>query len=123
MTRKESAVSFLELASAGKVDEAYARFIAPNFVHHNQYFAGDRGSLRAAMAEAHAKSPNEAFEVKRVLEDGDFVVTHSRVVRGGPGQQDIAVVHVFRFEEDRVVELWDVGQLLNKESPNENGAF
>lgn len=123
MTRKESAVSFLELASAGKVEEAYAAFVAPTFVHHNQYFAGDRASLKAAMAEAHETSPNTAFEVKRVFEDGDFVVTHSRVVRSEPGQQDVAVVHIFRFEGDTVAELWDVGQLLIEDSPNENGAF
>ena len=34
-----------------------------------------------------------------------------------------AVVHIFRFEQDRVVELWDLGQPISKDSPNENGLF
>lgn len=123
MNRKDSASTFLTLASAGKVDEAYARFIAPEFIHHNQYFKGDRESLRTAMAEAHATSPNKLIDVKRVFEDGDFVITLSLVVRGNPSDPDVAVVHVFRFKGDKVIELWDLGQPLSKDSPNRNGAF
>jgi predicted SnoaL-like aldol condensation-catalyzing enzyme len=111
------------MAGFGKTEDAYARFIAPNFIHHNQYFKGDRESLRSAMAEAHEKSPNKLIDVKQAFEDGDFVITHSLVVRGNPSEPDIAVVHIFKFKGDKVVELWDLGQLLSKDSPNENGAF
>jgi predicted SnoaL-like aldol condensation-catalyzing enzyme len=123
MSRKESAAMFLKLTGTGKTEEAYARFIAPEFIHHNQYFRGDRGSLKSAMDQAHEKSPNKLVDVKQVFEDGDFVITHSLVVRGNPSEQDVAVVHIFRFKGDKVVELWDLGQLLIKDSPNENGAF
>jgi hypothetical protein len=37
--------------------------------------------------------------------------------------EDIAAVHIFRFEQDRIVELWDVAQPLSKDSPNQNGMF
>ncbi len=77
MSRKDSAAMFLKLAGTGKTEDAYARFIAPDFIHHNQYFRGDR------------TSPS----------------------------------FIFRFKGDKVVELWDLGQLLIKDSPNENGAF
>src|SRR5437867_8806584 len=120
MSRKESALSFLKMAGSGSAEEAYARFIARDFVHHNQYFKGDRESLKSAMAEAHEKSPNKLIDVKQVFEDGDFVITHSLVVRRDPSDQDVVVVHIFRFEGDEVVELWDVGQLLSTSSPNEN---
>ena len=123
MNRKEAAVTFLQMAGTGKVVDAYARFIAADFIHHNQYFKGDRESLESAMAGAHEKSPNKSIDVKRVFEDGDFVITHSLVVRKDPGEPDLAVVHIFRFKGDKVAEAWDVGQLLSKDSPNENGAF
>ena len=105
MTRKEAARSFLEMAGMGKVDDAYSRFIAPDFVHHNQYFKGDRDSLRSAMTGAHQQSPNKSVDVLRVFEDGDFVITHSRVTRSNASEPDIAVVHIFRFAGDQVVEL------------------
>ena len=123
MNRKDAATTFLTLASSGKVDEAYAKLIAPEFIHHNQYFKGDRESLKMAMTEAHATSPNKRIDIKRVFEDGDFVITLSQVVRGNPTDPDVAVVHIFKFEGNKVVELWDLGQLLSKDSPNRNGAF
>ena len=123
MNRKDAAVSFLKTAGMGNTDEAYAKYIAPGFLHHNQYFKGDRESLKQAMAQAHQASPNKLIDVKRVFEDGDFVITHSLVVRSNSSEPDIAVVHIFRFEGDKVAELWDLAQLLSKDSPNENGAF
>ncbi len=123
MTKKEAAVTFLKLAGLGSTREAYEKFVARDFIHHNQYFKGDRGSLMSAMIEAHKKSPNKLIDVKQVFEDGDTVITHSLVVRKDPAEQDIAVVHIFRFEGDKVAELWDVGMLLIKNSPNEHGPF
>ena len=30
-----------------------------------------------------------------------------------------AVIHIFRFENGRIVELWDLGQPVPEESPNQ----
>ncbi len=120
--REEAAVSFLKLAASGKVDEAYGNYIGGNFRHHNPYFPGDAESLKAGMAEAHGKFPNTTLEVQHVLEEGDLVAVHSRV-QHAPDTPEIGVVHIFRFEGDRVAELWDIGQEAPKDSPNENGMF
>jgi predicted SnoaL-like aldol condensation-catalyzing enzyme len=111
------------MAGMGKVQEAYDRYIAPSFIHHNQYFKGDRQSLLTAMQEAAQSSPNKSIEIKRAYEDGDTVITYSLVTRQDPSAPAIAVVHIFRFEGEQVVELWDVGQLVANDSPNENGLF
>lgn len=120
MNRKVLAMEFLKLAGTGKVREAYDRFIAPDFIHHNQYFKGDRESLLRAMEEAHKASPNKDIFTRFCYEDGDTVITHSLVAKE---TMEIAVVHIFRFREDKVVELWDLGQVIDKNSPNENGLF
>lgn len=123
MTRKEIAQSFLRMAASGKVKEAYDQFISPHFIHHNQYFKGDRQSLLIAMEEAHQSSPNKSIEIKKTYEDGNTVITHSLVTRKDSSQMAIAVVHIFRFENDQVIELWDLGQEILKDSPNKNGPF
>jgi predicted SnoaL-like aldol condensation-catalyzing enzyme len=120
-SKKDIAISFLKQAASGKLDEAYAK-AAANFRHHNAYFAGDAESLKAGMAEAHKKFPDTTLEVQHSWEDGDLVAIHSRVSHG-PDQPDIAVVHMFRFEGDKIAELWDVGMEAPKDSPNENGLF
>jgi predicted SnoaL-like aldol condensation-catalyzing enzyme len=120
--RKQAAISFLKLAASGKLDEAYANYISPTFRHHNPYFAGDAESLKKGMAEAAAKFPDTKLEVQHIFEEGELVAVHSRV-QHGPGEPEISVVHIFRFEERRIAEMWDVGMEAPKESPNENGMF
>lgn len=102
--------------------EAYERFVAPDFKHHNPWFKGDAASLRAGMEEAAAKFPRTTIEFQRVFEDGELVAVHSRVSHG-PGEPDIAVVHTCRFEGGRIAELWDVAVQAPKDSPNKNGLF
>jgi predicted SnoaL-like aldol condensation-catalyzing enzyme len=119
----DAAQSFLKMAGMGEVQEAYDRYVASSFIHHNQAFRGDRQSLLEAMQDASKTSPNKSIDIKHVYEDGDTVITHSLVTRQDAGAPEIAVVHIFRFENDRVAELWDLGQPISKDSPNENGMF
>jgi predicted SnoaL-like aldol condensation-catalyzing enzyme len=120
--RKETAVSFLRLVGSGKVRDAYDRYVGADFRHHNAFFRGDRASLLKAMEENAAKNPNKTLDVKHALEDGSYVAVHSHV-RQHPQDRGAAVVHLFRFDNDRITELWDVGQAIPADSPNQNGMF
>ena len=120
--KRETAITFLKLAASGKVSEAFQKYLSANFRHHNPYFRGDAQSLKAGMMEAHQKFPNTTLEVQRVFDEGDLVAVHSRVLHG-PGEPEIAVVHIFRFEDRRIAEMWDVGMQAPPDSPNENGMF
>lgn len=122
MSKKKLATDFMEMLMANKVREAYDKFVSSKFIHHNQYFKGDREALMLAMEESHKENPNTKIDFKHVLEDGDKVVTISHV-RHTPEALGYAVVHVFKFEGDMIVELWDLGQEIPKDSPNENGIF
>jgi predicted SnoaL-like aldol condensation-catalyzing enzyme len=115
------ATSFLKLAASGRLDEAY-RNVSRGFRHHNPYFRGDAESLKAGMSEAHEKFPRTTLEVQHTFTDGDLVAVHSRV-QHAPDRPEIAVVHIFRFEGDKIAELWDVAQEAPEHSLNENGMF
>jgi predicted SnoaL-like aldol condensation-catalyzing enzyme len=119
---KDAAVAFLKLASSGDVQEAYSKFVGKGFRHHNPYFEGSANSLQAGMEENAQQNPDKALEVKRVIAEGDLVVVHAHV-RHKPDDLGAALVHIFRFENDRIVELWDLGQPLLEESPNQYGIF
>ncbi len=121
-SNKDTAVSFFKLASSGKVDEAYSKFVGDGFRHHNPFFEGSAESFRAAMKENAVQNPDKVLEVKRAIAEGEFVVVHSHV-RQKPGDLGAAVVHIFRFEKGHIVELWDLGQPVPEKSPNQNGMF
>jgi predicted SnoaL-like aldol condensation-catalyzing enzyme len=122
MTKKEIAQNFLKLASKGEAKEAFQLYVDVNFRHHNAYFKGDRITLMSAMEENAIKNPNKIFEIQRALEDGNLVAVHSRV-HMTQGDIELAVIHIFKFDKDKIVELWDFGQAVPTDIVNKNGMF
>jgi predicted SnoaL-like aldol condensation-catalyzing enzyme len=121
-SKKAKAQHFLQLSSKGKSRQAFELYVASNFRHHNPYFKGDGNTLMIAMEEAAAMNPEKNFEIHRALEDRDLVAVHSRV-RRNPDDLGAAVIHIFRFEGERIAELWDFGQAVEALTENENGMF
>jgi predicted SnoaL-like aldol condensation-catalyzing enzyme len=119
---KQTATEFLKLASGGRSREAFDKYIDKGFKHHNIYFKGDAESLMTAMEDNAKKHPDKVLEIKRALQDGDMVAVHSHV-RQNPADIGAAVVHIFHFRNDKIVELWDLGQPVPFETVNENGMF
>lgn len=122
LSNKDKAVAFLQLVSAGNVREAYKIHIADGFSHHNPYFHGDAESLMLAMEEDATTNPNKTLEVMRAIEEGDLVAVHSHVKQN---QKDlgVALVHIFRFKDGRIIELWDLAQPIPENVTNEYGVF
>lgn len=56
----------------------------------------------------------------KINQDGNSVITHSLVRKE---KIDIAVVHIFRFENNKIAELWDLAQVFEQNTPNQNGLF
>jgi predicted SnoaL-like aldol condensation-catalyzing enzyme len=54
--------------------------------------------------------------------EGDMVAVHSHVVLKA-GDLGVATLHLFRFEDGKIVELWDFGQPIQADSPNSDGPF
>ena len=119
---KDAAIDFLKMVVARKITEAYAKHVSPKMIHHNAHFPHDAQSLMNGMIEAHTKFPNTVLHIKHAVEEGDVVAVHSHVVMQ-KGDTGVAVVHLFRFSGDKIVEMWDIGQQVPKESPNKAGMF
>lgn len=118
---KKVAIDFLEKASSGRVREAF-RHTTAGFRHHNAYFASDGESLARGMEENAKANPAKKCEVKQAIEEGDRVMLFSHV-RHNAGERGFALAHVFRFEGDKIAELWDVAQQIPDDMKNERGMF
>ena len=119
---KESAINFLKLASSGKVRDAYSKYVGERFKHHNPYFEGSAKALEAGMQENADQNPEKSLDVKQALAEGDLVAVFSEV-HHKRGDRGAAVMHIFRFENGRIVELWDVGQEVPENSQNQYSMF
>ena len=121
-TYKLKAVDFLKLVVAGKVQEAYRKYIRKDFVHHNAYFKADRQSLMEAMEEDASENPGKIFRLINAIQEEDIVVVHSHIKldRENPGY---ALVHIFRFVDGLISEMWDIGQAIPEDPVNDRGVF
>ncbi len=93
--RKQAAVKFLQLVVAGRIDEAYQKYVDMQGKHHNPFFPAGFPALKKAIIENHVQFPNKQLSVKNVLGDGDLVAVHSHIVLR-PGESGVAAVHLFR---------------------------
>ena len=59
-SNKDTAISFLKMASSGNVREAYSKFVGPGFRHHNPFFEGSAEALMAGMEENARQNPNKS---------------------------------------------------------------
>ncbi len=121
MNKKEIAESFLQGVSSGNVRETYEKYIHPDFFHHNVYFKGDRESFLLGMEENAREFPNKTYETQHILEDENLVTVHGRVQLSS--EMIFSVIHIFRFENDKIIESWEASQEELKDSPNEYGLF
>ncbi len=114
--------NFFRLVVAGRIDEAYQKFIDMNGKHHNVFFPAGFQALQKAMKENHIQFPNKQFIIKNVLGDGDMVAVHSHL-KMNQNEAGMVVVHILRFQDDKIVEMWDCGQAIPADSPNRDVAF
>jgi predicted SnoaL-like aldol condensation-catalyzing enzyme len=121
-SNREIALSFFDLVESREFRKWFDKYTSQDFIHHNQYFKGDRESLILAIEEDARNNPEKRLEVKMSLEDGDLVTIFSHVQQN-PDDPGFALVHFFRFENSRIVEMWDINQAILQDSPNENGMF
>ena len=74
------------------------------------------------MEENNIANPNKIFEIQRSVQEGSIVFVHSKV-RMNQDHLGVAVVHIFRFDDNLIAELWDVGQPVPENMINANGMF
>ena len=119
--RKATALNFLRLVRAGRRVEAEA-LVAPGARHHNPFFAAGMAALFDAVEAAAKMAPDRTADVKCAVAEDDYVTIHSHM-RPAPGDRGASVVHIFRFEGDRIAEIWDVGQAVPEHNANSDGMF
>jgi predicted SnoaL-like aldol condensation-catalyzing enzyme len=101
---------------------AVDRFIAPDYIQHNQAVSPGRESLKAFLDMIRDQTPQAVHDVKRAFVDGDHVTVHYHV-RRWPDDLGWAVIDIFRVENGLVAEHWDVMQDVIEGGPNPIGPF
>src|ERR671929_74104 len=98
------------------------RYFGPKYLQHNPGAPDGIEGFRGFVNFLKEKFPNSKSEIKRVFAEGDFVILHVHAVRE-PGTRGRAIVDIFRLENGKIVEHWDVAQDIPEKAANSNGMF
>jgi predicted SnoaL-like aldol condensation-catalyzing enzyme len=117
---REMIVDYYDLA-LNKKDFAAARsYIGPSYTQHNPDIENGPEGLAKFIEWAKAELPHLRVEFLRVIVDGDFILMHNRG-SNSPGTK--AVVDIFRIDQGKVVEHWDVLEDVPAIANNSNTMF
>jgi len=95
---------------------------AETYIQHTPWIADGRDAVLSAFATRFKKYPDFAMEIKRTAADGDLVWMHLHTKRT-PEVLGNAVINIFRMEDGKFVEHWNVGQAVPEKSVNDNTMF
>jgi predicted SnoaL-like aldol condensation-catalyzing enzyme len=122
-TNKQTVGAYYNLAFNDKQpEEAAAKYIGDRYIQHNPQAADGPEAFIGFVKGLAQQFPEASLEIKRVIAEGDLVVTHS-LLRMAPDDRGMAVVDIFRLEDGKVVEHWDVLQPVPETAANDNTMF
>ncbi|HEX3362223.1 MAG TPA: nuclear transport factor 2 family protein [Solirubrobacterales bacterium] len=130
-SNKDVVLEYYELAYVqGKPDEAAERFLGPSYVQHDPQTPDGKDPF---ITTAAGEPIGGTVEVKRVLAEGEMVVVHSHLRDVDPAllglgpeadrERGVAIMNVYRVEDGRIVEHWDVFQPVPEQPANDNTMF
>ncbi|MDC1142182.1 nuclear transport factor 2 family protein [Planctomycetota bacterium] len=120
---KQNAKEFYDLLfNQCKPAEAVERYVGDEYIQHNPHVGDGRQPVIDYFERMAAEYPGKKVTFKRAIAEGDLVVLHCH--QTWPGDSDYAGIDIFRFDDNgKVVEHWDVLQIVPDESAHENGMF
>ncbi len=119
---KKVVLDFYEKGLNQKDFDAAAKHFGPKYIQHNPTAPDGIEGFKAFIAFRKDKFPNAKSEIKRAFAEGDYVILHVHGVRE-PGERGVAIVDIFRLENGKIVEHWDVVQPIPEKAANDNGMF
>jgi len=120
---KDNAKAFYDLMfNQCRPREAVEQFVGDEYIQHNPDVADGKEAFIDYFNRMAADYPGKRVTFKRVLADGNHVVLHCH--QSWPGDQDYAGIDIFRFSDDgKIIEHWDVLQVVPETSKNNNTMF
>jgi predicted SnoaL-like aldol condensation-catalyzing enzyme len=119
---RQTVLTFYDLAINQKDFDAAEKFMGSKYIQHNPMAKDGKEGLKNFIKYLRETQPEYHSEIVRSFADGDYVIlhVHNTPAPGAPGK---AIVDIFRLEDGKVVEHWDVIQAIPDDPANDNTMF
>ncbi len=120
---KQVAVAFYDLMfNQCRPEEAVDKYVGDTYIQHNPHVGDGKQSFIEYFTKMAREFPGKSVQFKRIIAEDEYVVLHC--FQYWPLNNDYAGIDIFRFDQNgKIVEHWDVLQVVPKNPANPNGMF
>ena len=120
---RENAMAFYDLMfNQDRPEEAIEKYTGDQYIQHNPDVEDGKQGFVDYFHRMQAQYPGKRVVFKRAIAEGNLVVLHCH--QTWPGDKEYAGIDIFRFDEHgKIVEHWDVLQVIPDAPKNDNGMF
>ena len=123
LSAREVVDQFIDLFYNRKeVRLAFETWVHEDYIQHKPTLPNGREPVIRFLENLLERFPARTFTIHRVIADDDLVAVHYHS-QAGAGDPGFAVIDIFRVENCRMVEHWDVVQPVPEQSKNDNTMF
>lgn len=115
---KEIILGIFKASSANAITD----LMADDYKQHNPTVANGKAGAIEFFDEQFRLYPDAKAQVAHVAADGDLVWVHAHIVRF-PNDPGLALVDIFRIRDGKLVEHWDVIQVVPEKDASGNSMF
>lgn len=119
---RQTVLNFYEKGLNQKDASAAMKYLGPEYRQHNPNAADGPEGFRSFITYLKDKFPESHSEIVSSYVDGNYVILHVHAVRV-PGTRGNAIVDIFRLEDGKIVEHWDVTQAIPEKTASGNSMF
>jgi predicted SnoaL-like aldol condensation-catalyzing enzyme len=117
---KKMVADFYQSLFGDKNTAAIDQYIGDTYIQHNPSLPDGKDALKNAVAGWFKGQPKDTVDVKHLGADGNFVYIHTK---SKMGNKTFSILDIFRVENGKITEHWDIMQEVPAKSANTHPMF
>jgi len=119
-SNKKMVADFYQALFGDKNAAVIDQYIADSYIQHNPSLPDGKEALKQGVAAWFKGQPKDTVDVKHLGADGNFVYIHTK---SKMGNKTFSILDIFRLENGKIAEHWDIMQEVPAKSANAHPMF